>query len=54
MEEKTADTEIAERAKRLQNIYADQMTGIWLRELTDEITRLRYELRAAASRTAKG
>jgi hypothetical protein len=40
-----AEQEISARHKRLANIQVDMLTHVWIRELTDEITRLRHDLR---------
>lgn len=45
----SAETEIMERRVRLKNIASEHGATAWVRELTDEITRLRYDLREIAS-----
>lgn len=44
----TAYEEIEERERRLRNVPADLAQAAWLRELTNEITRLRYAIEAKA------
>lgn len=52
----TADEEIAARQQRLRNVNMDIAHVVWLREIADELTRLRHVLAereqqpAAASR----
>lgn len=48
--DKTADDEIRERQARMRNVHADMAQVSWLRELVDEITRLRYDLARLADR----
>lgn len=43
--EKSAEQEIAERQKRMAPLDADRALVPWLRELTNEMTLLREELR---------
>jgi hypothetical protein len=40
-----ADQEIKERENRLRNVQVDLLPAVWIRELTNEITRLRHDLR---------
>ena len=41
----SAEQEISRREQRMANVDAKLAEAAWLRELTNEITRLRYELR---------
>lgn len=46
----TADDIINERAKRMGHVPADLAPAAWMRELTNEITRLRFDLRELATK----
>lgn len=49
--EKTAEQVCAERRARLEKVAPEMRQLAWLREIADELTQLRYDLRA--SREAK-
>jgi len=42
---KSAEEEIRERQNRMAKVSPDALSWVWLRELTDEITRLRHDLK---------
>ena len=41
----SAEDEIKERENRLRNVQVDFLPAAWIRELTNELTRLRHDLR---------